>query len=107
MAKKINGIEVPEICSGYFEYKMSKTMADAIIRSTKEKKNNSALFTFDKPVHCDIINNKVIIQIQVIIRHGVNVDEICSLIQQEVADALTTMVETVPFSIKIKVVGIE
>ena len=39
MAKKINGIEVPEICSGYFEYKMSKTMADAIIRSTKEKKN--------------------------------------------------------------------
>lgn len=75
--------------------------------STKEKKNNSALFTFDKPVHCDIINNKVIIQIQVIIRHGVNVDEICSLIQQEVADALTTMVETVPFSIKIKVVGIE
>ena len=38
---------------------------------------------------------------------GVNVDEICTLIQQEVADALTTMVETVPFSIKIKVVGIE
>ena len=57
--------------------------------------------------HCDIINNKVIIQIQVIVRQGVNVDEICTLIQQEVADALTTMVETVPFSIKIKVVGIE
>ena len=77
--------------------------------STKEKKNNNnnALFKFDKPVHCDIINNKVIIQIQVIVRHGVNVDEICTLIQQEVADALTTMVETVPFSIKIKVVGIE
>ena len=76
--------------------------------STKEKKkNNSDLFVFDKPVHVDVINNKVIVQIQVIIRHGVNVDEICTLIQQEVADALTTMVETVPFSIKIKVVGIE
>ena len=73
----------------------------------KKKKNNNPLFTFDKPVHCDIINNKVVIQIQVIVRQGVNVDEICTLIQQEVADALTSMVETVPFSIKIKVVGIE
>ena len=77
--------------------------------STKEnkKKNQNPLFTFDKPVHCDVINNKVIVQIQVIVRQGVNVDEICTLIQQEVADALTTMVETVPFSIKIKVAGIE
>lgn len=75
--------------------------------STKEKKNQSPIFTFDKPVHCDVINNKLIIQIQVIIRQGVNVDEVCTLIQQEVADALTTMVETVPFSIKVKVAGIE
>lgn len=77
------------------------------VSTKEEKKNKNPLFTFDKPVHCDIINNKVIVQIQVIVRQGVNVDEICTLIQQEVADALTTMVETVPFSIKIKVVGIE
>lgn len=77
------------------------------VSTKEEKKNQNPLFTFDKPVHCDIINNKVIIQIQVIVRQGVNVDEVCTLIQQEVADTLTTMVETVPFSIKIKVVGIE
>ena len=76
---------------------------------TKEdkRKNTNSLFRFDKPVHCDVINNKVIIHIQVVVRQGVNVDEICTLIQQEVADALTAMVETVPFSIKIKVAGIE
>lgn len=76
--------------------------------STKEaKKSNNPLFTFDKPVNCEIVNNKVIIKVQVIIHRGVNVDEICNLIQREIADAMTTMVETVPFSIKIKVVGIE
>ena len=52
MAKKINGIEVPEICSGYFEYKMSKTMADAIIRSTKEKKNPQTIL-------CDFVNTQL------------------------------------------------
>ena len=76
--------------------------------STKSgRKNSNPMFTFDKPVRCDVINNKLNILIQVIIHQGVNVDEICTLIQQEVADALTTMVETVPFSIKIKVAGIE
>lgn len=76
--------------------------------STKSEKNNSnPMFTFDKPVRCDVINNKLNILIQVIVRQGVNVDEICTLIQKEVADCLTSMVETVPFSIKIKVAGIE
>ncbi len=77
------------------------------VSTKEEKKNSNPMFTFDKPVRCDVINNKLNILIQVIIRQGVNVDEICTLIQQEVADALTTMVETIPFSIKIKVAGIE
>ncbi len=81
-------------------------VTNKVIGVSTTKKNNSP-FRFHKPVHCSISNNKVIVNIQVIIKKGNNVDKICALIQDEVAEALTTMVEMVPFSIKIKVAGIE
>jgi uncharacterized alkaline shock family protein YloU len=73
--------------------------------STKKAKNSP--FFFHKPVKCSIYQNKLTIDIQVIIRQGYNVEEICSSIQSDVADALTQMVEVVPFQIKIRVAGIE
>ena len=32
------GIKAPEVCAGTIEYKMSKTMADEIIKASKSKK---------------------------------------------------------------------
>ncbi len=67
----------------------------------------STPFFFHKPVKCSIYENKLTVDIQVVIRNGYSVDEICSSIQNDVAEALTQMVEVVPFQIKIKVAGIE
>ena len=67
----------------------------------------STPFFFHKPVRCTINENKLTVDIQVIIRQGYNVDQICSSIQSEVAEALTQMMELVPFQIKIKVAGIK
>ena len=69
--------------------------------------SNKYVFMFHKPVKCEILNDKVLINIQVKISVGQNVNEICTKIQQEIADELTTMCEMVPFSIKIKVANIE
>ena len=69
--------------------------------------SNKYVFMFHKPVHCDIVNDKVQITIQVKISAGQKVNEICEKIQQEIAEELTTMTELVPFSIKVKVANIE
>ena len=76
------------------------------VSTAKSRKSNSPFF-FHKPVKCSIYENKLNVDIQVIIRQGHNVEEICHSIQQEVAEKLTQMVEVVPFQIKIRVAGIE
>jgi uncharacterized alkaline shock family protein YloU len=73
---------------------------------TVKSKKNSGLFSFHKPVSCDILNGKVHIELDVNIKQGQNVENLCSSIQKEIADVLTNMVELVPFSIKVKVAGI-
>jgi uncharacterized alkaline shock family protein YloU len=74
--------------------------------SVKDKKANKGLFSFHRPVQCDIVNGKVLIELDVNIKQGQNVERLCSSIQKEIADSLTTMVELVPFSIKVKVAAI-
>lgn len=55
MAKKINGIEVPDICSGYVEYKMSKQMADVILKEAKANKVKKN----PQEVLCDFVNTQM------------------------------------------------
>lgn len=55
MAKKINGIEVPEICNGYIEYKMSKQMADVILKEAKANKVKKN----PQEVLCDFVNTQM------------------------------------------------
>ena len=52
MAKKMYGRQVPDVCNGYIEYKMSKTMAENIIKDTKGKKN-------PQEVLCDYVNTQL------------------------------------------------
>lgn len=74
--------------------------------STSKKKDNSP-FRVHKPVQCKVVNGKVEAKIEVVINHDNNVDQVCQSIQEQVAEALQEMCEMVPFSIKIKVAGIE
>ena len=73
---------------------------------TIEKPKNDFVFSFYKPVSCEIVNGKVQINIQVEVKQGNNIEKICTDIQNDIAEALTSMAELVPFSIKVKVVSI-
>lgn len=52
MAKKMYGLDIPDICNGYIEYKMSKTMADNILQGTKGKGNPQKIL-------CDYVNTQL------------------------------------------------
>lgn len=65
------------------------------------------IFTFHKPVRCEIRNGKVLVSIQVRVAKEAKVSMVCSTIQEEVANALTSMTELVPFSVNIKVTSVE
>lgn len=69
--------------------------------------NAGKLFKLHKPIACQIRNGKVDVKIDVRVARGVNVNDVCMQIQEEVANALSSMTELVPFNINIKVVAIE
>ena len=73
---------------------------------TADNQNIKFVFSFHKPISCEIVNGKVQINVQVKIKQGNNIEKICTNIQEQIAEDITTMVELVPFSIKVKVVSI-
>lgn len=73
---------------------------------TAKSQNNKLNFYFKKPISCEIVNNKVQINVQVKVKQGSNIEKICTDIQEKIAEEITTIVELVPFSIKVKVVSI-
>lgn len=72
--------------------------------SKKRKKN---LFSFHKPVHCEIKNGKVTSIIEIKVAKDIDVDQIIKTIQEEVVQAISDMTELVPFTPVIKVVGFD
>ena len=73
---------------------------------TANSQNKKFAFSFYKPISCEIVNGKVQINVQVKIKQGHNIETICTNIQEQIAEDITSMSELVPFSIKIKVVSI-
>ena len=71
------------------------------------KENPNDFFRLHKPITCSIRNGLVDVKIQVNISAGVNVNEVCLRIQEEVASALRMMTELVPFKIIVEVANIE
>ncbi|MDD3036098.1 MAG: Asp23/Gls24 family envelope stress response protein [Bacilli bacterium] len=70
--------------------------------------NKSRLFTLHRPIQAILRSNGLVdIRIDVAIKSGVNVSEVCLKIQEEVANALMAMTEMVPFNINIKVASIQ
>ncbi len=76
------------------------------VETAENQRNNKNLFSFHRPISCEIENGKLQINVQVKIKQGNNIDKICTNIQEQIAEDLTTMSELVPFSIKVKVVAI-
>lgn len=61
------------------------------------------VFSLHKPIQCLIKNGLVDMKISVVIAKGVNVSEVATKIQEEVANALSSMTELIPFKINVEV----
>ena len=71
------------------------------------KRKNSRLFFLDQPVTASLRKDgKVQIHLDVVLAKGEEVQKVCSTIQEEVAEAISSMCEAVPFRIEIKVVAV-
>lgn len=78
------------------------------IKGVKVKKSSKKVpFWLHKPIHCEIKEGGVIADLNVIISQEASVNDICVSIQEEVAYAISSMTEFIPFSVNVKVVGIE
>ncbi len=71
------------------------------------KATKKSLFSFHKPVHCEIKNGKVTSYIEIKVKKGIDVDKIIKTIQEEVVTAISDMTELVPFTPVIKIAGID
>lgn len=93
---------------------ISRVVFDQIVSTVTNKiqgvqvqpNSDKFIFTFHRPVRCEIKDGKVSVSIQVRIASNVNVNEICVKLQEEVANAFSTMLEQVPFSVNVKVASI-
>lgn len=95
------------ISTHVFDEIISVAMSRVKGAKLNKKANDKFLFLLHKPVHCEIKNGFITADLQVIVSSTANVNDICVKIQEEVSDALTSMTEFIPFSINVKVVGIE
>ena len=93
---------------------ISTTVFDQIVETVvkkmqgvKLKSADKFLFFLHQPTRCEIKNGKINVDLQVILSQECNVNEVCLKIQEEIAYALTSCTEFIPFSINVKVVGIE
>jgi uncharacterized alkaline shock family protein YloU len=73
------------------------------------KEKSSSAFSLDKPVKATIRKDgrRVDIHLDVIIKKGANVDDVCRSIHEEVASAIQMCCETIPFEIQTRVVAIK
>ncbi len=70
------------------------------------KKRKVSIIELSKPVHAIIRKNgKVDIKLDVILKKGVNVKEICGAISDNVSSSIQMMCETIPFNVEINVNG--
>lgn len=84
------------------------SIAVSKINGVKVKKNqNNFIFSLHKPIVCEIKNGQLNVDLQVIISSQVSVNEVCMALQEEIAYAISSMTEFIPFSVNVKVMGIE
>jgi uncharacterized alkaline shock family protein YloU len=78
------------------------------VKGATVSKSRARLFNLSRPVYAYIRKDgRVEIHLDVNIKSGAQVKDVCLKIQEDVASAITMMCETVPFRIQIKVVSIK
>ncbi|MCR4562211.1 MAG: Asp23/Gls24 family envelope stress response protein [Bacilli bacterium] len=72
-----------------------------------DKRKKKFIFSLNKPVYCSFrMNGQVAFNIDVNVKMGVDIQKVCINIQEAVANAVTMMCETVPFSVEVKVLSV-
>ncbi len=92
--------------SHYVFDQIASIATDNVKGAAVANSRKKGLFKLMHPISCSIRNGKVDVKIDVTIQKNVNIHDICLNIQKEVASALSSMTELVPFNIDIKVVSI-
>lgn len=72
-----------------------------------KKTKNVKAFKLHRPVTCDIRNGIVSVKIDVIVNAQHNVNQVLIKIQEDVANAILSMTEIIPFTVNVKCVGID
>lgn len=71
------------------------------------KKKKVSIIELSKPVRAIVRKNgRVDIRLEVLIKKGENVKEICDAIRENVSSSIQMMCETIPFNVEINVNGI-
>ena len=79
-----------------------------IDKITKSKKVDKVLLMLYKPLRVTFRKNgRVDIDLTIVISNTSNPNEVCERIQEEINNDLITYLDSVPFSINLKIVGIE
>lgn len=87
--------------------KLAESAANSVNGVSVNTKKKKSVFDLDKPIKIVFRKDgKVEITVDVSIAHGQDVRRVCESIQQKVADSISLMCETVPFSVEVKVSSI-
>lgn len=77
------------------------------IMNQSSSKNNKKRISLNSPARVQIRNGQVLVNVDVTISNGENVAQMCKILQEEIANALTAQTEMIPFRIDIKVSNIK
>jgi uncharacterized alkaline shock family protein YloU len=87
-------------------YQIAETATNKVKGASVSHQSKSLIFLLQKPIQVEISKGLVNVKVSVNISKTANINQICLAIQEEVATALSTMTELVPFKIDIKVANI-
>lgn len=74
-----------------------------VVQLNKRKSHRTSTFNINDKINCYIRDGKAVINVNVDILKGHNVNDVCLNIQKNIADDLEAMIEQIPFSIKVRV----
>lgn len=77
---------------------------DSVAGASLSQNKRSNLFSMSRPVKVSISKDgRAEISVEVSLKEGVKVKDICLKIQQEIVSQITMMCETIPVEVKVKV----
>jgi len=91
--------------SNHVFYQIAETATNKV-NGASVNQSKSLIFLLQNPIQITISKGLVNVKVAVNISKNTDINKVCLLIQEEVATALTSLTELVPFRIDIKVANI-